>query len=239
MDETFNAPPLVVQALKETASIDKVLVGTDKTQASLDNENLLDYLAEPEDGSSRLRSCVIFATDGKKSFKYTSMISEYSKKSSLRVDDVRDARWLARSDPDSDRKKDMVKQELEDLTAQHEALRPKLQEAEQKIPELADAVKRASARLGDARNNLQNLTAIFRRLQIAESRLKESEQALAVDNEEEKKQKVDALNNRIRHSLGALDAQAESYRKMMVATVKCAGVRLNRDVVKNEERRLG
>jgi chromosome segregation ATPase len=84
LDETFEGPDIVVQALKSNSAIDKVLVGNDRTQDSIDNRGLGEILSESENAGNNLQSYCIFASKGRQSFKYTSQISRYSGKPSLR-----------------------------------------------------------------------------------------------------------------------------------------------------------
>ena len=84
LDETFEGPDIIVEALKANASIHKVLVGTDRTQDSLDSRGLGEILSETENGSGKLQSYCIFTSQREKSYKYTSQISRYSGKASLR-----------------------------------------------------------------------------------------------------------------------------------------------------------
>ncbi len=83
LDESFEGPDIVVEALKANASIQKVLVGNEKTQDSLDSRGLGDILSESENGGA-LQSYCIFASRRGQSFKYTSQISRYSGQPSLR-----------------------------------------------------------------------------------------------------------------------------------------------------------
>lgn len=83
LDETFEGSDIIVEALRANASIHKVLVGTDRTQESLDSRGLGDILSESENGG-RLQSYCIFTSQREQSYKYTSQISRYSGKASLR-----------------------------------------------------------------------------------------------------------------------------------------------------------
>jgi chromosome segregation ATPase len=236
MDESFTAPDLVVQALKTMAAIEKVLVGTDQTQKSLDNHNLLNYLAESENGDSKLKSCCIFASEGDRSSKYNSQISKYSGKPSLRVDDIRAAKWLAKGV--NEKAKQDVQQELDSINQQLGELQPAAEAAQQNVAELQEGTQKAMEKVKSAKTNMSDLQKLINKKRNAERKHQESVEQLSLDNEGEKKEKIGVLNNRIRHSLVALEAQAESYKRMMIATVKCSGARLNREVVANKEREL-
>ena len=84
LDESFQGSEIVIEALKSSASIQKVLVGNDKTQDSLDSRGLGKILSESEKQGNNLQGYCLFASKGGKSFKYLSQISKYSGKPSLR-----------------------------------------------------------------------------------------------------------------------------------------------------------
>lgn len=74
LDEFFEAPAAVMQALIESSNVQSVLVGSDKTQESLDKRGLLKMLTSSEDGSGTERDCCIFSTNMNKAFKVRSTI---------------------------------------------------------------------------------------------------------------------------------------------------------------------
>jgi chromosome segregation ATPase len=234
MDESFTAPNVVLEALK-AHGVERVLMGTDQTQQSLDNRNLLDFLSQPENGGS-LQSCAIYSSAQEKSFKYTSNISKYSGKPSVRVDDVRPARWLAPGV--SDDAKARVQSELQELDRQVEEFGPARNEAEKQLSEFQDKAQRAKARVKKSQEDIANLKRMINKLEGAKRKWKESQDALGRDDDEEKQQKIANIKNRIRASLSALEAQAQNYKKMMETTVRCSGMRLNREILKAEEERL-
>lgn len=84
LDESFEGPDIVVQALRSNAGVHKVLVGGDLTQESLDNRGLGQILSESETGDNKLQAYCLFASKKGQSFKYQSNISRYSGKPSIR-----------------------------------------------------------------------------------------------------------------------------------------------------------
>jgi hypothetical protein len=73
LDESFEAPSAVMQALIDSSSVHTVLIGSAKTQESLDKHGLLNILSEREDGKGP-RNCCIFSTNQNKPFKVSSSI---------------------------------------------------------------------------------------------------------------------------------------------------------------------
>lgn len=238
MDETFDAPPFVMAALRSAAAIEKVLIGTEATQTSLDNKGLLEFLAQPEGGSSNqnLQGSCIFSSQGNKSFKYTSIISKYSGKASHRIDTVKDAKWLAPGV--SDEAKANVKAELDAVVKNRERIQPAIQQAEQELAEAQEQAQLLRAKVKDAQENLRNLRKMENKYNSSKAKLLEIERDLEVSNDNEKEKLTGELNNRVHHSLQALEAHSDSYLKLMKATVKYSGIRLNKAAVESEEKRL-
>lgn len=237
MDETFMAPDLVMEALKMSARIDGVLIGTERTQQSLDNKDLLNYLSQTEDGSGKLQNCCIFSSDGAKSYKYTSMVSKYSKKSSVRVDDIRPAKFLAPGV--SDEAKDKVQAEFDALRTRRDAAQAAVEEASGKQAEVQAQAQESRAKQKAAREAVENLQRMINKLRNAEAKLKDAEAELSVGDEQEKAHKVAQLEKRIHHSLLALMEHSESYFKMMTHTATLSKARLSREAASQEERTSG
>ena len=184
MDESFLAPDPIMQALRSSASVHKVLVGGDKTQRSLDEEGLLDYLSKPENGENKLKSVCIFSSTGNKSYKSTASVSRYSGKLSTRVDEITPARMLAAgSNPAA---KDRCEQELQKVRAKLTEIAQSIAETEhtmnsasREIQETKDAATQAKAKLQD-RRKLED------RLKNAERKLARFRHEATADNSEQK-----------------------------------------------------
>jgi hypothetical protein len=235
MDESFSAPDLVVEALKKSANIEKVLIGTDKTQESIDHKHLYDFLGQPEDNSGRLQSCCIFSSQKDRSFRSTSTISRFGDhNATLKIDDVRPAKWLAPGV--SEEVKQKFSDDLQMWKDKEQEVLPAVQELEAKVAEAQKQAQDATARLGVAKENVTNVTKLHNKIKNAQRKLKESEDALSTDDEEEKQKFITVLKNRVAHSITALEAHAECHKQMMQATYKSAGVRINKDRADADER---
>ena len=238
LDEAFTAPDVVLAAVKTSAQVEKVLVGTEKTYQILDkcSAELVDYLAKPEGGQSKPQSCCIFAPKGASSQKFTSVLSKYQSKQSLRIDDISPAKWLAPGVSEDAKQK--VADELKRLEQQLEELTPAFTNAQEKMARVQQEAQEAQSRLKDAKDNLENLKKVQGKLKNAERKLFESEEALAVDNEDEKKQKITMLKNRQAASTAALEAHAQCQKDMLERTYKCAAARINKEIVSAEAHRI-
>mmetsp|Transcript_2900 Transcript_2900/g.5510 ORF Transcript_2900/g.5510 Transcript_2900/m.5510 type:complete len:1133 (+) Transcript_2900:146-3544(+) len=232
LDESLNCSDVVLQALKSSASIEKVLVGNDATQNSMDNRGLAEVLSRSETGGSPRGYC-IFTSNRGQSYKYTCLISKYSHKPSIRVDDIKPARMLTRGA--SEEMKQRVEQELAEATSRRDKIRPSLERAEQELEEIRSMSQEAQHRVKSARENRNNAQKMLTKLQAANRKLGEIQAEIDKDEEGEKAEKVGKLNQRIKLSLKALQAHSQSYQKMLAATVKASGARLNREAAAFEE----
>ncbi len=76
LDEVFSAPDAVIQALRNTSNIQSVLIGNDTTTKSLNNNGLMDYLNQRENGDGLQAAC-IFAKDGQKTYKVSYCVCNF------------------------------------------------------------------------------------------------------------------------------------------------------------------
>jgi len=130
LDELFEAPDAVMQALRSNANVHRILVGDQETQKSIDDRGLLAFLAEPDAslGQQNQQTACIIAGNGHNYQCYNSEISRYSRKSYLRVDGIPTANILGPAgDPQM---KIGLQNNLRDIHNQMKELRPKMEDAE-------------------------------------------------------------------------------------------------------------
>jgi chromosome segregation ATPase len=236
MDESFEAPDAVVQALVTNSGIDKVLIGADKTEESMASKGLGQFLSEPLAGQTLCRPYALYASERDSSKRHTAVVSKYGDRNiSMAMDDIRQAKWLAPGA--SDEQKQRVTTEFEELKQQLQEAGPAVKEAHRKMAELQHDAQTTSERIKEAKTKEDSLVKFRNKLANAQRKLKDSEEAMDVDDEEEKNTKITSLKKRVAHSITALEAHAEVHQRMMQTTYKCAGIRINKDKVAAEERR--
>lgn len=227
LDESFEAPDAVRQALIEASSVHAVLVGTEKTQDSLDRRNLLDYLGQREDDRRGLLNSCVFTCQGNKSFKYVSMVSRYSGKTSLRVDEITPARLLAPGvDP---RQKERLERELEDDERALEASRPERDRLQRTHDDVLEEGQALAAKLREARavrNELDNARA---RLEAAERRVSVTREEANADYEQERRETLQQLRNCVALSVEQLERASVVAGRVANAARESAGVRMTSD----------
>jgi len=234
LDETFEGPNIVMEALKSNSAIHKVLVGDDRTQDSIDDKGLGNILSESERNNDTLQSYCIFASKRGECFKYTSQISRYSGDSMLRVDNVPPARMLTKGASDDAKQK--VSQALKAIQNRKDIIKPEIERTTREHEELLSQVQDSQQRAKDAKAQIQQIQRLVSKLNNYKRKLEEARAKLETDDEEEKKRLIGGLKQRVLVSLKAMSAHSVSYKQMMEATVKTSGAKLNKEVTTVQER---
>ena len=91
-------------------------------------------------------------------------------------------------------------------------------------------------RVKDTKADCHRIQQVHRKLKNFQRKLSETEEKLDTDDDEQKKELVGDLKKRAIVSLKAMNAHSESYNKVMEATVKASGARLNKELAVVEER---
>ena len=227
LDEAFTAPDPILQALRQAAKVDKVLVGTEKTQDSLDSKKLLDFLGKPEDGSTRLKGCCIFTAQGDKSFKYTSSISRHSGQPAVRIDEITGARMLAAGV--NPVQKDKVQNELQGIEQEIDGFTREIQEVEVGSADIQRQCQEAKARQQECKETLTIVHRFAQRISATRQKINEAQRDASIDNIDEKAKLLSQLKKRISGSVTALETHCSSHHTSMKITYSNAGVRLMRD----------
>jgi chromosome segregation ATPase len=250
LDETFTAPDAILQALRDSAAVHRVLVGGATTTRSMDDKNLKSFLAEPDSalGQTNFQTFSIFtladapsnrqsgSNAGTKPLKYTGVISAYDKVDPLRMrtDYVGDAKMLAPG-VDEERKN----QAKSALAAAHDEARqlgPQKEEA-LKAKNKAEKVSQNCAAASEAaKMRMEEINKIQSRYTIAKAKCNDAEAALNEDATSEKKKLADILINRVVNSMSALQAHAKQQEKLMQTTTVIAGISANKAIFSAAER---
>lgn len=236
LDEMFTAPDIVMQALRDHASIDKVLVGDEKTQHSIDHSRLLDLISKSESSSDQqalMGSCV-FSSKGDDYFRYTQNISRYSKQLGSRVDQVGKAQLLAKGvDPEV---KKQTEQELEAVHCSIAELRPELLKSEQAVADLESETQQATMGLKGAKHALDSWEKFESKLVRQRGKVEEAKAELETDDSKEKNGLVKSLLGRLTHALTAMETHALQQKELLNLTITNAGIAVNKTTISTAER---
>jgi len=234
LDDAFMAPDPVREALRHNASVHRVLVGTDKTQESIDRHDLINYLTQKEQGNGR-EACVIFTSHMQQSFRYHVSISRFSGEANENVLEVSQARMLAPGV--TDEQKAQMQGRVTQLEEDMEKHRPAIEELEKSLSELEANGQLMAARLGEAKKTLTQLAAAQQKLKTAKKKLKANEVAASTDMGDRKKELVKDMMNRIKNGLSSLETHNQCHVHMMTSTHTMAGVKINQDGLIAAERK--
>jgi len=236
LDQTFTAPNPVMIALQIWGSVHKVLVGDEKTQDSIDNKKLKDYLSEPDSalGQQGLQKSCIFAAQTNKSYRHTQSSSRYSGKIGSRVDEVGPARLLAPGVNPTQKKK--VEDDLAAVHDEIRQLRPTLLQAEKTVKELEAHAQQCELEAKGKKSELEHLQKFDRKLESARRRVKEAQDALEGDDTDEKKALVKEILRRVKNGIAAISAHGQQHDLLMRHNLAIAGIRVNQTAASTAER---
>eukprot|EP00551_Chaetoceros_affinis_P006129 CAMPEP_0203670242 /NCGR_PEP_ID=MMETSP0090-20130426/6384_1 /ASSEMBLY_ACC=CAM_ASM_001088 /TAXON_ID=426623 /ORGANISM="Chaetoceros affinis, Strain CCMP159" /LENGTH=1165 /DNA_ID=CAMNT_0050535065 /DNA_START=104 /DNA_END=3601 /DNA_ORIENTATION=+ len=221
LDEVFKAPDPILQALINTSNIQSVLIGNDKTTDSLNRKKLMDYLNQKENGQGLQASC-IFAQDGHQTFKYTSIISRYSGKASLNMDEISPARMLRPGV--SPEQKAQVEQHLNAVREQIEELQPKMDQVQEKFESLQRDGQEVQLKMKDAQKGKSDRNEVKNKLGSAKRKLASAEKEVSRDSADEKRRIRSNLRQNIKQYLSSLESASAHYDEYLKLSCEIAGI---------------
>lgn len=150
------------------------------------------------------------------------------------VDDIKPPKILTRGASDDAKQK--VTRALQEIQDRKNEIQPELERITREYQELQVEVQNSQKLVTETKGTIQSMKKTMNKLENSKRKLRELNERLETDNEEEKKQLVDRLKQRVLVSLKAMGAHSESYTQMMEATVKASGAKLNKEVTTVQER---
>jgi hypothetical protein len=227
LDEQYEADALVSEALKSTASVQKVLVGDERTQKSMDDHNLGDLLTQPKERGGKPRGFCIFTRSGSNAHKYTVFISNYSKAPTLRQDDIKPAKLLSRGA--SDERKKEFERELTAAKEEKQKIEQALSEMEEEAKDLTVKNQDAQARVKNLQEDIRFANKVQTKLETEKRKLAEFEKELSQDDDQKKDEIKKQLNQRVLGALKAIKNQSESHKQILLTHVRATGAYLNKE----------
>jgi len=234
LDESFTCPDAVLQALRDHASVHKVIVGNDKTHKLASSGQLLTSLCEDDEGR-RNNGATIYCSNGNRSERFTISKSRYSTTPVVQTSDIRQARLLSPGSNGS--KKKELQDKLATIDQKIEELQPSIAEKEQNVEQLESDTQEASLKWQSCRKNQQNLLKCEEKVRRAERKRKDAEELLKSDDKGEKRDLLRQLQNAFMHNISAIEAHKDHRQSLINATVKSAGAHLGKAEAKFVERR--
>ena len=150
------------------------------------------------------------------------------------MDDIRPPRLLSRGASDDAKQK--VTRNLKEAQDRVNDMQPEFEQTKLEHDQLLAEVQDLQHQTKDTKAKIQTVQKLSKKLENCKRKQKEAQEKLETDDEEEKKQLVEKLKQRVVVSLKAMSAHSESYKLMMEATVKTSGAKLNKEVTTVHER---
>lgn len=226
LDETFTAPDSVLQALRSYAAVHQAVVGSDKTQASVDNVELLDHMRTPEQPGKKPNKFCLFTRGPDRSFRYTVSTSRGGFTNIKQDDITRKANMLSTGG------NPLVEKELQDrLEAAHREMEDRrltLQETQTEETRVRERSQEAKINWTAAKLKVEAMAKFQQKLQRAEQKLHDAENALETEDRPEKERLLKVLTNRQTNSIKALTLHAQIRRQLIECMVLQACAALDR-----------
>ena len=226
LDETFTAPDSVLQALRSFASVHQAVVGNEKSQTSVDKHKLLDVMRAPEQSGGKPTKFGLFTRGQDRAFRYTVNTSRGGF-ANMKQDDITKRANMLSTGANPQVEKDLQDQ-LEAAHGEMEKHRPALQEAQAQEVQLRNASNEARVAWTHAKNKLDAIGKVQQKVNRAELKLKDAENALKTEDGPEKERLLKSLTNRQTNSIKALESHAQTRRQMMECMVLQAAATLDR-----------
>ena len=238
LDETFTAPDAIMEALLNRHNVDKVLVGGDAVQNSLERKDLIEFLSTRENGDRRpgkQASCFFYTHRGS-SYKYTNQPSRYTGLIGTSQDDISKAKMLK---PGSD---PAVKEQLAETVRRAgeivAELRPEVEAAQTRIKEMTAEGQAVSMQFKDAQRTKREFANYKMKLKNQRDKLEEAEEAAAKDNDKEKSRRVAKIKKLIENLTAMSENAAELHNQMLKGTATLTGVKMSEDGLSVQMRKL-
>jgi len=238
LDETFTAPNTIMQALMNRHNVDKVLVGGEAVQNSLERKDLIEYLAtrEAHDRRPGKQSSCFFYSFKDQSFKYTSSISRFSGLIGTNTDDIGAAKLLRPgSDPGL---KDQLAETIQKADELIARLQPEVDETKVKIEEMQKHGQSISQQFKEAKRTKNDYGQYKMKLTNQRDKFEEAQENAAKDNDKEKAKKVAKMKKLMENSIAMSENAAKTHNEIMKNTLILTGVKMSEDGLSDSLRKL-
>lgn len=238
LDETFKAPHQIMQALINRHNVDKVLVGGEAVQQSLERKDLLEFLAsrEANDRRSGLQtSCFFYAYRGG-AHKYTNQVSRYSGKIGTDIQDIGPAKLLQPgSDPSQKDKLAETIRRAEELFAE---LQPQVDEGKEAHARMQSEGQQMSMEFKEAKRTKTDYNQYKMKLANQKDKYEEAKENAAKDTDKEKAKRVAKIKKLTENSLQTSENAAKLHNDIMKNTRMLVGVKMCESVQNDKLQKL-
>eukprot|EP00804_Cyclotella_cryptica_P029179 CCRYP_005358-RB/>CCRYP_005358-RB protein AED:0.03 eAED:0.03 QI:457/1/1/1/1/0.8/5/1195/799 len=238
LDETFTAPEAIMAALQTRHNVDKVLVGGEGVQHSIERKDLVEFLSSRERHDTRpgkQASCFFYTHRGT-SYKYTSQPSRYSGEVGTDCSQVGPAKMLK---PGTD---PSVKNQLESVIRSAEEtierIKPEIELKESELLKLNSQGQEAGVKLKNAKRAKQDWQQHDVKLRNQKDKLAEAEENASKDNNREKKKSKMKIQKLMESSISMTDMAAKAHNEFMKTMSSLTGLKMSEDGLSDSLRKL-
>ena len=240
LDQRFDAPPIVMQALRTQSSIHTVFVGGSKTQDAIDKSGLLTTLMERENGGSKQNFVLCCPNRHNQLLLYNTRVSEYSGKESVRIDQVKNAEFLLTSNPESDRVAQRLQSDLEAVHDNIRESRKKSEDTEKRKNAVEIESQEAAAEHQQIRDRFKDMKSLQSRLDASKEKLKRAVKENEDHEQNAHKEKRELrlkLQNRVTHVIAALAAGEKGNKALLKVRSQIVKLKVKNSKITSEHQK--
>ena len=212
-----------MEAIRVNASVQHVLVGSSKTQDSIDRENLLQILSTRDDSSESSGYCIFSEKNGK-AYKFTGMVSRYTGKVNTSVDEITPARMLAPSV--SEEKKEELHSLVQKYRGILDEVKPAIAGAREKLDDVMKIGKMANDRLTAVKEEKKNRSKAELKVETERQKLAMIEELANIDQSAERSKLQKKLRKELIFYTAALKSLTSVQEDIMRAQYSKAGMKM-------------
>jgi hypothetical protein len=234
LDETCTAPDPIMQAMISKHNIDKVLIGGEAVQQSLDRKDLENYISSKEDGSGKMSACYFLIKD-RTSYKQTLQVNRIGD-INVAEDEIGPAKTLQSGmDP---REKEQLTQTINDAQETIERLTPDIEKHKAEHDKFMAEGQAITSRIKDAKRIKSDYDNYKRKLKNQRQKVADAEEAANTDNGREKSKRIAQIKKLIQANVAAGEDAAKSYSEVMKCTRVITGVKMSAHGLSESLRKL-
>jgi myosin heavy subunit len=219
-------------------NVDKVLVGGEGVQNSIDRKDLVEFLSSREKTDTRpgkQTSCFFYTHKGS-SWKYTTQVSRYTGEIGIDTMQVGRANMIQ---PGTD---PAIKEQLASVirTAEEtiERIQPEIDSYNVESQKLHTQGQQATEKLKSAKRAKQDWQQHKSKLANQKDKLAEAEENANKDNNKEKKKSKAKIQKMIDNSITMADNAAKAHNEMMKTMSSLTGLKMSEDGLQDSLRKL-
>jgi hypothetical protein len=225
-------------ALQTRHNVDKVLVGGEAVQNSIERKDLVEFLSSRErhDGRPGKQASCFFYTHKGSSYKYTSQPSRYTGEVGTDVTQIGAAKMLTLGTDAS--VKDQLASVIQSAQDTIERIKPEIDAGIAEIHKLTGLGQEAGQKLKNAKRAKQDWQQYKVKLGNQKDKLAEAEENASKDNNREKKKLKLKIQKLMENSITMTDNAAKAHNEFMKTMSSLTGLKMSEDGMSDKLRKI-